>query len=527
MKKLIYLLIAISLLATFSACGKEEAQNSSEQSTGTKTENATNEESLYSEETDEESESVEETDEESLYSEETSKESAVAEEKLVFGKQTLYDAEEALYVSITNTHGESKLNRSVYEQFNTKKATYIKSFYDFVCHPFAIGTVENPKELSYYGLDGEGQATVKASAVNKEYYLRIGNSVEGAYYFALLGEKSDSNSEITYGDTVYILGDIVSCAFEEPLYFATEYYGQGNMRVHFYYTEIDWFKLTTEDESYKFYPISDSEKGEFGVNSKWKLTAPERLFRDGKSYENVNDANVCQMLYSICNLRCDNILVTEPTDEDIARYGLDKPYRSYSYRTMGDTYTVYMTKPDEEGKYYVYAKEDYREGCCYGTNVFSIGVMEKPFEFMEYTDYSLVIDTLFLKPLSEVTAMEISTVDGVHTININRMTDSGYSIITLDGETPDLLPYNLDSCYNVLRSIEIEYQYGEIPPEACDMKIVLNCGDEMLVYRFYVLNSESVHCKVNGDEDYLISRSAYDRFVESYKLLLANERIPE
>lgn len=527
MKKLICLLITLGLLLSFSACGKEEAQNSSEQSTGTKTENATNEESLYSEETDEESESVEETDEESLYSEETSKESAVAEEKLVFGKQTLYDTDVVLSVKITNTHGESKLNRSVYEQFNTKKATYIKSFYDFVCRPFAIGTVENPKEISYYGLDGEGQATVKTSAVHKDCYLRIGNSVEGAYYFALLGEKSDSSSEITYGDTVYILGDIVSCAFEEPLYFATEYYGQGNMGVHFYYTEIDWFKLTTEDESYEFYPISDSEKGEFGVNSKWKLTAPERLFRDGKSYENVNDANVCQMLYSICNLRCDNIVVKEPKDEDIARYGLDKPYRSYSYRTMGDTYTVYMTKPDEEGKFYVYAKEDYADGCCYGTKVFSIGVMDTPFEFMEYTDYNLVIDTLFLKPLSEVKSIMINSEDGEHTIDISGMTDSGYPIATIDGETPDLLSYNLDCCYNILRSIDIEFQYREMPPESGDMRIVLECRDETLSYNFYVLNSEKVHCKVNGDEDYLISRDAYDRVVKSYKLLLANERIPE
>ena len=501
MKRLIYLLIAISLICSLSACGKEEEQNSSEQSAEGVT-------------------SIEST-------EETSEESAPAEDKLVFGKQTLYDAEEALYVSIANTHGESKLYKSVYEQFNTKKATYIKSFYDFVCQPYAIGTVENPKELSCYGLDGEGVATVKTSAVHKDCYLRIGNSVEGAYYFALLGEKSDSNSEITYGDTVYILGDIVSCAFEEPLYFATEYYGQGNRDVHFYYTEIDWFKLTTEDESYEFYPISDSEKGEFGVNSKWKLTAPERLFRDGKSYENVNDANVCQMLYSICNLRCDNIVVKEPKDEDIARYGLDKPYRSYSYRTMGDIHTVYMTKPDEEGKYYVYAKEDYSEGCCYGTEVSSIGVMEKPFEFMEYTDYNLVIDTLFLKPLSEVKSIMINSEDGEHTIDISDMTDSGYPIATLDGETPDLLSYNLLSYYGALGMINIEFQYREMPPESGDMRIVLECRDETLSYNFYVLNSEKVHCKVNGDEDYLISRDAYDRVVKSYKLLLANERIPE
>ena len=69
MKKLIYLLIAISLLATFTACGKEEAQNSSEQSA----EGVTSIESA--EETSEESIVIEETEEESLSYEGTSDES--------------------------------------------------------------------------------------------------------------------------------------------------------------------------------------------------------------------------------------------------------------------------------------------------------------------------------------------------------------------------------------------------------------------------------------------------------------------
>lgn len=505
MKRLIYLLIAISLIIFLAACGKEEAQNSSEQSTGTKTENATNEESLYSEE--------------------TSKESAVAEEKLVFGKQTLYDTDVVLSVKITNTHGESKLNRSVYEQFNTKKATYIKSFYDFVCRPFAIGTVENPKELSYYGLDGEGQATVKTSAVHKDCYLRIGNSFEGIGYFALLGEKDEESGEKVYGDTVYILGDIASCALEEPLYFATQKYGVGDMGAHYYYTYIDWFKIVTEDESYEFYPISNSEKDEFDVDEGWKLTAPERLFRNGKSYENVNNMNVTDMLYAIGTLKCDNIAVEKPTEEDIARYGLDKPYRSYSYRTAGDTYTVHITKPDGEGKFYVYGTEDYQDGCCLGTNVFSIGLMESPFGFMEYTDYNLVENTLFLKPLSSVTSIEISSEDGVHTIDISGMTDRGYPIATLDGGDVDCLPANLKAWYYILSTTEIEHQSREMPPEAAEMRITLVCTGETINYRFYDIDGDSVHCSINGKEHYLIAQQQYDWLADRYKMLLSGEEI--
>ncbi len=403
MKKLIYLLIAISLLAALGACGKEEEQNSSEQSTESEINSATSEDS----------ESAEETSEESLFSEETSEESESTEE------------------------------------------------------------------------------TKEDSASTEE-----------------TSEQSE----------------------EEPPYIQRYGYKPYNLYDMFTYISDMW--IEADGETYSFTHISEEEKAEFTVDTVWKVTGPESLFTGGKDYFFCNQTNVFDLFYTLCMLESDRVIVKEPTEEDIAAHGLDKPYRSYSWRMYKSrTITVYMTEPDENGDFYLYGEEGVWGGgvhCAhYDEETFGIGVLNiENFPYINYEIFDFVDNRVFItRGRDFIDGMTIALDGNTHNVVFYKNNGGTYISDTFD-DRPLIYPNDLYLC-NDIQNIRIRRLHKDTPPEEKELSISINHDGTATKLDFYPLEGEYTYCIVNDEGGYLVDDEGYDRLLEDIRTLARGEIIPD
>ncbi len=398
-KRLIYLLIAISLIIFLAACGKEEEQSSSEQST----ESATSEDC----------ESAEETSEESLSSEEASEESESTEE--------------------TNEDSAST-------------------------------------------------------------------------------EETSEQSE------------------EEPLYIQRYGYKPRNLYDMFTYVSDMW--ISADGETYEFEHISEEEKAEFSVDTVWKLTAPESLFRGGRDYALCNQSNVFDLFYALSTLESDNVLVKKPTEDDLAEYGLDKPYRSYGWNIYGSrTITVHITEPDENGDFYLYGEEGVWGGgvhCAhYDEETFGIGVLNvEDFPYMSYSEFAFADDRVIINGGRDYMEKIVIELDGeTHTVVFPNPELSSDTPTTFDGNVV-VYPNDYYLC-NFITNIRIRSLYRGTPPEKAALSLTVNHDGTVTKLDFYHLDGEYTYCTVNGEGGYCVDDERYDELVEGIQILARGEIIPD
>lgn len=516
MKKTISVILAAILLLAFVSCngGKDETSNDTTDEIST--------ESFVSEET------TEETTEESDISTEVSEEKS--------DSNMMFNVESPQKATITNEHKgkiiisyhEGKYSVSSSYSNNAETSLAMKQgaadqIGTFAFKPEFKSTVESPKELDFYGLDSDenAAAVIKVEGYEFRRYIRIGNKTEGGYFAAC--DDGSGN----YDSTVYVVGEVAGLATKPIEYFVDGVYGVKNLRVSdiFYRTNRIW--IESPEEKLAFSYLTPEERAKHSVADAWKLTEPEEYYAEGEDYTLCKSTYLSELIYALCNIKSENVLVALPEEEDLAKYGLDKPYRYYSAQIYASSLQIYMTKPDENGNMYIGGERVDGGGDVYYTTYFPISVInEKDFHYVNATVYDFIDNRLLTRPLKDVVSMTLDMNGESHFIEFAVNETHGYIYSIIDGVAEDK-GYGSEIYTSCFSSTLIVSKYTDPLPEKYDVKATVDYGDETVVLEFkYSEDDQNGVCLVNGEKAYNV-QNHYFTPSDIFEFFLNNEMIPE
>lgn len=513
MRKLISaVLIAITLLY-FVACNDEENEVSKD---------ATSEISV-----------------ESIISEETTEEIDISIEvsEPEADKNTMFTTESPTSATIINEHKDdiiitynngkyyvdSRYSKNVYTSLVMKEGA-ADEIGAFAFNPEYKEIVESSKELAFYGLDSDenASAVIKVEGYALRRCIRIGNKTEGGYFAAC--DDGSGN----YDGTVYVVGEVAGLATKPIEYFVEGVYEAKNLNVSdiFYYTDNIW--IETPEEKFALSYLTPEERAKHSVEDAWKLTAPEVYFPVGEEYALCNSYYMGGMLYKLLTLRSENVLVALPEDEDMAKYGLDKPYRSYTVFIRASGVYIYMTQPDEKGNMYIGGKRVDGGGDVYYTTYFPISVINvEDFPYVNHDVYSFVDDRLIAYSLDDVTTMTVEKDGKSHLIDF-EVDSNGYRYSRFNG-----VPGKYDNTdkfyYAGIYNARINSIYTGTLPTEFDISVTVNCGGKDTRLDFKYNEDETAVCVVDGKKAYNIGTaiSGYYNLCVMLDIMIKGEFIPD
>lgn len=383
--------------------------------------------------------------------------------------------------------------------------------------PVAAGKVQDPGDLSEYGL-GEGQKETATVLMEDNdgngYYLRIGKRLtDGSGYYA-----------VCYGkDTVYILPSSISNYILVPKEsFLVANYGTPLEQLTDVFHKIDDIVINFGDDIFRAELMSDTEKQNHAVNYTWKVTAPGRFVSKAYGYALPDYGVLGDLFNALCALSTEDVEEADVDDAALQKYGLDEPDRSYSWLYDGTTRcTVYFSKPNGDGDYYVYSvKEQVKTG---EKATVGIGVVDgASFAYGGYklTDY--LDSSLYVQYFDRLDGMEFTRNGESYRVTLEKDDEGVVQTARLNGEEVDLT-----SCKNFYRgllhcSVLEEYE-GDAPAETFSLSVT--SGGKTVSFTFGRVSSMKAYCAVDGKAGYVMDYELYETLVTGADKLIAGEKI--
>ena len=386
--------------------------------------------------------------------------------------------------------------------------------------PYAIGKVENPKELAAYGLDSDEHAEATLLMQDKKgeaYFIRIGSALkDGSGYYAWChGKKS-----------VYIMPpNIANYILVPKEKFLVANYGTALERREDVYRKLDDIVINLDGETIKAELMTDEEKANHAINYSWKITEPERFASESYGYALPNFGTMGDIFNALCALHTDVVVEADPDSAAFEKYGLDKPQRSYSWVFDGEVRcTVYISKPDADGSMYAYSV---KEGLKSGRKItLGIGrVEEKDFPYMNCRLLDYLDSKLFTQYFDDMEKIEFTCKGSSYRIDIVRDAEGAPESAFLNGKDVDL-----DSCRRFYQNgilhctILDEYDAeGGIPEEIFRISLTFKGKKDEFV--FGRLSSVKAHCLANGKAQYVVEYPMLETMMSLAERLAAGEKI--
>lgn len=385
--------------------------------------------------------------------------------------------------------------------------------------PVASGKVENPTKLSDYGLDSVENATatlIVQDKNDKAYNIRIGKMLaDGSGFYALCHGKDD----------VYILpGNIANYMLVPKEKFLVANYGIALSQPTEVYQKVNELAVNLGEDLVKAEFMSESEKANHPINYTWKITAPGRLVSEAYGYSLPNYGNIGDVFNALCALSSEDIVEADVTEEALKKYGLDTPYRSYSWLHEGKTRcTVYFSKPGEDGSYYVYGvKETVKSGEKKTIGISTVKAEAFPYIGYETLDY---LDTqLYTQYFDKLDWIKFTRDGKEYSIDIKKKSDGTVESATLNGKAADLT-----SCRNFFRGVlhcKILEEYNSTEEQIPEIFNVKLCsGGKVTEISFGRISSMKAYCLVDGKAQYVMDYNLFETLVGGADKLIAGEKV--
>ena len=408
---------------------------------------------------------------------------------------------------------------------NQASAVFLMSFAQ---NPVAIATVDNPGDLSEYGLDSDenAEATILVAVSETEFRrIRIGKAAPGGNgYYALCDDKNND-----YRDIVYILDATSSYALFSMEQFLTASYGIALDDNNELFTAIDDMTITINGEEMKFEKLTKEESALYSISYFWKVTEPERFVDKEKGYALSGFYNVSDVFFALSTLQSSDIKVALPTEEDLAEYGLDNPYRSYSWVVYDNIRcTVHMTEPDDNGKFYAYGYRDvlgkngYRENL--GIGSVSVSSFSNPDGvcYATYEAINFIHSQLFTDYIDALDSMTFIRNGETHVFKFKKE-DGKITSVTLDGKKTDLQSVR----HLYVSSIDpiITGEYAGDVEAGKDVTVIFDCDGVKTEMSYTRLNSVEVYVLLNGTGKYTVNYKHLAPIIENLETILGGGTI--
>lgn len=384
--------------------------------------------------------------------------------------------------------------------------------------PIAASKVKNPAALSEYGLDSDENATATLLIQDKKdnaYYMRIGKRLtDGSGFYAKCHGK----------DIVYILPSSISNYILVPKEsFLVANYGTPLAQLTDVFQKVDDIAVNFGEDILKAEFMSDSEKKNHPINYTWKITAPSRLVSDVYGYSLPNYGNIGDVFNALCALASDEVAEADVNKETLAKYGLDTPYRSYSWVYNGTTRcTVYFSKADDNGNHYVYSvKENVKTG---EKITIGIGLVKgTAFPYLGYDVMDYMDTLLYTQYFDKLDGIEFTRKGKDYDISLSKNSEGTVESAKLNGKAVELR-----SAQNFFRgllhcSILGEYEGTEKPEEIFNIKVTSN--GKTTEMSFGRISSMKAYCLVDGKTQYIMDYALLETLVSGADKLIAGEKV--
>lgn len=268
----------------------------------------------------------------------------------------------------------------------------------------------------------------------------------------------------------------------------------------------------------RIYADGDDAQPIDSVGGTWKLTSPAEYIPAGKNYAHLDMVNFNDFIQYLASLEGERVVdcgfadngdanATLIKTEILAKYGLDKPSKHFSFEYNGYVTDIYVSKPNEEGKYYAYSTFS---GDLNGKDVVAstdviVELSDKKdntkwlsWDFVEFLDHSL-----FSIYIADITQMDV-TMDGTtYSFYLNLDSTGGdiQSVIYND-QSYDVRSFKY--LYQSMLSIYMQDEYvpaeGDTNQEYLRIKIYSETNSPEIV--FYRDTSTKCHFTVDGEGSY-------------------------
>ncbi len=275
------------------------------------------------------------------------------------------------------------------------------------------------------------------------------------------------------------------------------------------------------------------------ITGRWKLVAPDAYIPTGYNYAYVDMTNFNNYVQWFSSLEGEKVVdygFCEDGDaspakiktELLAKYGLDKPNRHYSYEYDGVITDLYVSAPDEDGIYYAYSTftgEVEGESVIVSTDVIvqltTATAKWLDWGFVEFIDHSLL--SLYI---NDIDSVDITHNGEKHSFDLTANEDKSSIIsVSYKGESYDVKSFSY--IYQAILSISMQDEY--IPEEGVQpvefLRIKINSETTSPEIVFYKVTATRCCFTVDGEGSYYAHTVDVNGVIDRLNRYIAGEII--
>ncbi len=382
---------------------------------------------------------------------------------------------------------------------------------------------EYNKLLADYGLDDDEKLNAAILIEDDDgnaSYLKIGKALsDGTGFYALCHGKKDR---------IYVMQQSISNYILVPKEkFLIANYGTPLEDLALVYSTVTDIEIGIgEDEPLKAVFMTDEEKKNHPINYSWKITGPDRFISGEFDYALPEFGNIGDLLNTLCAMSSDTVVSATVDDESLKEYGLDTPYRSYSWLHKGKEEdircTVHFSKPTDDGYLFVYGiKENVTEK---EKEVLGISrIAKSKFAYLDYTVMDYLDTKLYTQYFDRLDTMSFTRNGTEYVVNFTKDSAGLVTAARINGKDTDLL-----SCRNFYKNLLHCYVLGEYKGEDSPkelLEISLTANDKTAVLSFGRISNMKAYCLVSGKTEYEMDYVLLETLIANVDALIAGEVI--
>lgn len=273
------------------------------------------------------------------------------------------------------------------------------------------------------------------------------------------------------------------------------------------YVVFDEIRIYADDEDAQ--PLD-------AVGGTWKLVAPSDYIAEGKNFSHLDMSNFNDFVQTFAALEGERVVACGFSDngdaastllkkEILAEYGLDNPDKHFSFEYDGVVTNLYVSAPNEEGKYYAYSTfsgEVEGQDILATTDVI-VELSTTTAEWLGWSFTEFLDHSLFSIYITDITQIDV-TMDGeVYNFYLSLDADGGdIETVTYNETNYDVKSFKY--LYQSMLSIYMQDEYipaeGDEGEEYLRLKIHSETNSPEIV--FYRDTATKCHFTVDGQGSY-------------------------
>ncbi len=263
----------------------------------------------------------------------------------------------------------------------------------------------------------------------------------------------------------------------------------------------------------RIYVDGDDAQPSSAIGGQWKLTAPTSYIQSGMNYSFLDMSNFNNFVQIMASLEGERVVAsgfgdngdaTSLKTDILAKYGLDNPDKHFSFEYDGVITDLYVSKRNEQGKYYLYSTfTGELEGQKINATtdvIVEISAETAPFlawDIVEYLDHSL-----FSIYIVDITEMEISADGNTYKFDLSLNSEGSLGDVKYNGKSYDVtsFKYLYQSIIGIYMQDEYTPNENEKPEEYLRIKIHTETNSPEIV--FYRVSSSKCYFTIDGQGSY-------------------------